>query len=188
MRRHIEECTDCRVLQQRAARLQQLLGLKRHEQPGADYFDNFVGEFHQRLQAEAQVPPAWWRRWAAAFRVEPARVWRFSFAGAIMAFFAFSVVSSRAIFSASRPATADALQATAGIVSPLLAEVSVPASRSTPAMAVASVLPRSAEPSSAGSVVIIPAAAQSDNDEASAPRYVLDRITPASYEVASIHF
>jgi hypothetical protein len=105
-----------------------------------------------------------------------------------MAFFAFSVVSSKAIFSANRPAAADSLQAAVGTVSPLLAEASMPASHSTPAMAVASVLPRSAEPSSAGSVVIIPAAAQSDNDEASAPRYVLDRITPASYEVASIHF
>ncbi len=186
--RHVEDCTDCRVMQQRAARLQQLLAVKRHEQPGAEYFSNFVGEFHRRLQAEADVRPAWWRRWAASFTVEPSLVWRYSFAGAMAVFFAFSIVSSRVILSAGRPAAADPLQSAAGMASPLLAEASLPASHSTPTMAVASILPRSVQPSSAGSVVIIPAAASSDNDEANAPRYVLDRITPASYEVASIHF
>ena len=33
VRQHLADCTDCRVLAQRAARLQRLLALKRYEQP-----------------------------------------------------------------------------------------------------------------------------------------------------------
>lgn len=189
-RRHLEECTDCRVQQQRTARLQQLLAIKRHERPAPEYFNDFLGEFHQRLQAEAATRPPWWQRLAASMTAEPARTWRYAFAGALTVFVAFGAITSRVILSAGRSAGGDAPQVAAGVSEPLFAAAPLPASHSMPAMAVASALPRSAEPSSAGSPVIIPAVAHDDTDEAGAPRYVLERITdtPARYEVASIHF
>ena len=51
-RRHLADCTDCRVQQQRLAKLQRLLTLKRYEQPAPAYFDNFTAEFHARLEAD----------------------------------------------------------------------------------------------------------------------------------------
>ena len=189
--RHLEECTDCRVLQQRTARLQQLLALKRYERPAPGYFEDFLGEFHQRLQVEAAVPPPWWQRLAATVSAEPARTWRFAFAGALTLFVAIGAISSRVIVSTNRPESGGATQAAAEVTEqPLFAAAPLPASRSMPTKAVASNLPRIAVPSSAGSPVIIPAAAPDDSDEAGVPRYVLEKITdtPARYEVASIHF
>jgi|GEM_PF-1870082 len=63
LRQHLNECTDCRVLAHRAARLQRLLALKRYEQPPPGYFDNFLDEFHRRL-AEATQRPTWTERLA----------------------------------------------------------------------------------------------------------------------------
>lgn len=60
LRRHLADCTDCRVAQQRATRLQQLLALKRHELPPPGYFHNFTAEFHRRLAAEDARAP-WWQ-------------------------------------------------------------------------------------------------------------------------------
>jgi anti-sigma-K factor RskA len=66
LQRHLDDCTDCRVLAQRATRLQRLLALKRYEQPPAGYHDNFLGEFHRRLAAVTQRPTLaecwvdWW--------------------------------------------------------------------------------------------------------------------------------
>ena len=91
LHRHLDECTDCRVLRQRAMRLQQLLSLKRHEQPAPAYFNNFVAEFHRRLDAEA-MRPTWSQRFLEAFRVETAPVWRYGLAGACGAMLAFGLV------------------------------------------------------------------------------------------------
>ncbi len=190
LRRHLEECTDCRVQQQRTARLQQLLAIKRSERPAPEYFNDFLGEFHQRLQAEAATQPAWWQRWATSVSAEPTRTWRYAFAGALTVFVAFGAITSRVILSASHPAGGDASQMASVSSEPLFASAPLPASHSMPTMAVASVSPRPAEPSLAGGQVIIPAVAHDDVDEAGAPRYVLEKITdtPARYEVASIHF
>jgi predicted anti-sigma-YlaC factor YlaD len=81
LRRHLAACTDCRVIRQRAMRLQQLLALKRHEQPVPAYFDRFLPEFHRRLAVEA-MRPNWRQRLQEAFRLEVAPVWRYGFAGA----------------------------------------------------------------------------------------------------------
>jgi hypothetical protein len=83
----------------------------------------------------------------------------------------------------------DASQVTGlGFGTPHLQAVStLPAPHSTPPK-IASLLPRSPEPaSSAGGALIMPVETRS---EPSTPRYVLDRInrSPATYEVASIHF
>jgi predicted anti-sigma-YlaC factor YlaD len=190
LRRHLDECTDCRVAQQRAARLQRLLALKRYERPSPEYFSGFLGEFHQRLQAEARSQAWWWERLVAGFTIEPLRTWRYAFVGAAGAFLVVTVLLSRGIIPMGWPVASDGLQVTNDVSMPIFAEASLPPSRSTPTKAIASVLTRSVEPSSAGSVVIIPAAAHSADAEVSAPRYVLDHITvtPASYEVASIHF
>jgi len=69
----------------------------------------------------------------------------------------------------------------------LQAASALPAPHSTPPK-IASLLPQPAESaSSAGGALIMPVETRSGP---STPRYVLDRInrTPASYEVASIHF
>lgn len=65
LRRHLAECTDCRVAEQRALRLQQLLHLKRHEQPPPGYFNNFLADFHRRLDAEEQARASRWQ-WVRA--------------------------------------------------------------------------------------------------------------------------
>ncbi|HUJ72751.1 MAG TPA: zf-HC2 domain-containing protein, partial [Verrucomicrobiae bacterium] len=85
VRQHLADCTDCRVQEQRAARLQRLLALKRYERPTPEYFDGFLSEFHGRLLAEAQRP-GWWDRVLGRIgdlvTVESARIWRYRFASA----------------------------------------------------------------------------------------------------------
>src|SRR5271170_3415523 len=61
VRQHLAECTDCRVVEQRSARLQRLLALKRYERPTPEYFDNFLSEFHSRVSAEARRT-GWWEQ------------------------------------------------------------------------------------------------------------------------------
>ena len=75
---HLTDCTDCRVAVQRAAKLQRVLALKRHEQPRPEYFENFLSEFHRRQQAGTRVDIGWWERvvdWATA---KPVDMWLFS--------------------------------------------------------------------------------------------------------------
>src|SRR5882724_4141550 len=84
--RHLADCTDCRMIEQRGARLQRLLALKRYERPAPEYFDNFLSEFHDRLRAETQQV-SWWERALRGvddlLAAESKRVWRFSFASAM---------------------------------------------------------------------------------------------------------
>jgi len=87
LRRHLDECTDCRVLRQRAVRLRQLLALKRYEQPPPAYFNNFVADFHRRLEADA-ISPTWRQRLAETVRIEWTPLWRYGLAGVCGAVFA----------------------------------------------------------------------------------------------------
>jgi hypothetical protein len=191
LQRHVEECTDCRVASQRAARLQQLLALKRYEQPSPVYFNNFLSEFHQRLEAETAPRVSLWDRIVNNLAIEPVRTWRYGFSGAMGMALAV-VLIWRGFNSPDVAPPSDADLASAQNPFHVLASSALPASHSTPQSITAS-LPNSLRTtrdevlaSSAGSDVIIRTAAPS----ASATRYVLDRIgiTPANYEVASIHF
>jgi len=100
LRRHLDDCTDCRVLRQRAARLQQLLALKRHEQPPPAYFNNFLTEFYRRLDADA-MRPTWRQRLAEAIRIEISPVWRYGLVGACGAMLALGLAWQ----AYNRPAT-----------------------------------------------------------------------------------
>jgi hypothetical protein len=190
VRRHLAECTDCRVLEQRGARLQRLLALKRYERPAPEYFDNFHSEFHSRLLAEAQQT-GWWEQ--ALGRIEnllaigSLRMWRYSVASAVGV---AAVVGL--MWTSVRPSGDFASQAAAD-PSLVAEETMLPPPHSTPSAIAASLTGLSRvsssdyQPSTAGSVVLVPTPTRADSP---APRYVLDRIavTPASYEVASVHF
>ena len=160
LRRHLTDCTDCRVAQQRAVRLQQFLALKRHELPPPAYFPNFTAEFHQRLAAvEARLP--WWQ--ALLHRIEwPAPALRYAtatLAGALLTLGAFHWTQTNSIVPlpvAQRPLTETASLTTAS-AAPTPGLTLIPATPTT--------------------------ATEADG-------YVLDRIaiTPASYEGGSVRF
>ena len=185
LQRHVNDCTDCRVTQQRAARLQQLLTVKRHEQPGTDYFDGFLGEFHRRLAHATTPQPTLWDRMLGALRIQNVPTLRYGFAHAFGVVIAAGMVL-RGLVAAD--VGREVAQADLGFGAPHWQAASAsPAPHSTPPK-IASLLPRSLEPTSgAGGALILPVVTPS---EPSTPRYVLDRISlsPASYEVASIHF
>jgi len=192
LQRHVEDCTDCRVASQRAARLQRLLGLKRYEQPSIDYFNSFLSEFHQRLEAETAPRVTLWERIVNNLVIEPVRTWRYGFTGAVGLALAV-VLIWRGLNPPDVNPPEDSQQTSVPNSAHILASSTLPAPHSTP-QSIAATLPMSSRmapdesrASSAGNDVIIPVAAHTDT---SAPRYVLDRIaiTPASYEVASIHF
>ena len=182
LQRHVTDCSDCRVAQQRATRLQQLFALKRHEHAGAHYFDNFLDNFHRRLALEIAPRPTLWERMLGALHIQNVPSLRYGFANAFGVVLACGMVL-RGLISmdlGSAVARTDALNFGASQVQT--------APHSQPPR-IASILPRTPGPAStAGSgALIIPIAARG---EPSTPRYVLDRISlsPASYEVASIHF
>src|ERR1035437_1374243 len=194
-RKRLADCTDCRVLEQRTGRLQRLLALKRYERPAAEYFDNFLSEFHGRLLTEARQI-GWWERVLGRvddfLAAESMRVWRYSFTSAL-GVAAVVGLTWMGLRQTSDPAVV-AINPTAAASSSLAdAEAMLPPPHSTPSTIVASLpslLPVATadyQPSSVGSVVLMPTSAHADF---SAPRYVLDRIsvTPASYDVPSVHF
>jgi hypothetical protein len=186
LQRHVTDCTDCRVAQQRASRLQQLLSVKRHEQPGQDYFDSFLREFHHRL-AEATAPqPTLWERMLGALHIQNVPTFRYGFAHAFGVVIAAGMIL-RGFISADASRDVSRLDALSFGTSQLQAASSLPAPHSMPPR-IASLLPLSPDPtSSAGGALILPIEPRS---EPSTPRYVLDRISRSvsSYEVASIHF
>jgi hypothetical protein len=189
VRQHLDDCTDCRVMEQRVARLQRLLALKRHERPAPEYFDNFLNEFHNRLLEEARGRTRLWERVIAgvedALTVQPGHTWRYGFAGAMA-----SVLAIGAMWMGVRQPDQSSPAAIGPITvgsSPLtFTAAALPAPQSTP-KSIAATLPSPTESASVGNVLVVPAA---EPAEPSTPRYVLDRIriTPASYEVASVHF
>jgi hypothetical protein len=190
VRRHLADCTDCRVLEQRAARLQRLLALKRYEQPAPQYFDNFLTEFHTRLLAETQPRTRWWRRVDEFLSTGQMQVWRYGFASAM------GIVMAAGLMWMGLRETNDL----GGIepmtsVNPslLVTPVTVPAPQSTPdtvplrLAGMTHITPADYELASTEKVVVPSPATRA---ESAAPQYVLDRIsvTPASYEVARLYF
>ena len=195
VRRHLADCTDCRVMEQRTGRLQRLLALKRYERPAPEYFDNFLSEFHGRLLTEARQI-GWWER--ALGRVddflatESMRVWRYSFTSALgvaavvgLTWMGLRQASDPAVVAVDPTVTANSSLADA--------DAMLPPPQSTPNTIVASlpglspVASADYQSSSMSGVVLVPTSAHADS---SVPRYVLDRIsvTPASYDVPSVHF
>ena len=194
VRQHLADCTDCRVLAQRAARLQRLLALKRYERPAPHYLDNFLSEFHSRLWAETQRAP-WWEHALESIDsllvVGTMRLWRYGIASAM----GVAVVVGVMWMSVRQTNTPDAAaDPTAVAGSPLvLADTQVPASHAAPDTILASV-PTSMPAVSDNDQVVTPGGmdlvAGSARAEYTTPRYVLDRVAvmPASYEVSSLHF
>jgi hypothetical protein len=192
---HLADCTDCRVMEQRTGRLQRVLALKRYERPAPEYFDNFLSEFHGRLLAEARQV-GWWER--ALGRVddflaaESMRVWRYSFTSAL-GVAAVVGLTWMGLRQTSDPAVVASDPTVAASSSLADADAMLPPPHSTPSTIVASlpslspVASADYQPASVGSVVLVPTSAHADS---TAPRYVLDRIsvTPASYDVPSVHF
>jgi predicted anti-sigma-YlaC factor YlaD len=194
VRQHLADCTDCRVLEQRAARLQRLLALKRYEWPSPEYLEDFLPEFHRRLTAEMQQA-AWWERALGQLDnllvVGTMRVWRYGLASAM----GVAVVVGVMWMSVRQTDVPDnAADQAAAANSPLvLAESSAELrpshsapgviGTSTPVSLQAS--PADDQVETAGGVDQVTAPTHADY---TVPRYVLDRITPASYEVSSLHF
>jgi anti-sigma factor RsiW len=192
--RHLDECTDCRVAHQRAARLQRLLALKRHEQPGPAYFDSFLDEFHRRLDAETAPRASWWERVRDSLTLEPAHTWRYTLAGAAAVVLVVGSLTLRSLHPVALPVAVVAPPPVADSSPVLVASESHPASHTAPRLVNASytgaargIDAESAALVTPGGIIIMPTAARRDQ---SPPRYVLDRltVTPASYETASIHF
>jgi hypothetical protein len=186
LQRHLADCTDCRVAQQRAARLQQLLSVKRHESPGPEYFDGFLHEFHRRVAIATAPRPKFWEQALAGLRIQNVPTLRYGFAHAFGVMIACGMVLRGLMTTDLAGDLAHADGADLGALH-LQAANAVPAPHSQPRR-IAVTLPWSTEPVlPASGALSIPVAPQ---DEPSAPRYVLDRISlsPLSYEVASIHF
>ena len=188
LQRHLADCTDCRVLHQRAVRLQRLLALKRYEQPAPEYSQQFLTAFHTRLEAETRAHSGWWQRFLDSITAEPARMWQYGFAGAagIALAVSMAVWNGGGSTQLGTEIVRDDQSTSLSSPSHVLTVVSDPASPSLPRRVAVTLTPP-AEPSPSRRLVLVPTAAQ---DDLSAPSYVLDRIltTPASYEVASVHF
>jgi Putative zinc-finger len=195
VRQHLADCTDCRVVEQRTGRLQRLLALKRYERPTPEYFDNFLSEFHGRVLAETRRI-GWWEgvlgRVDDFLAAESMRVWRYSFTSALSVAAAVGL-AWMGLRQAGDPGVA-AMDPTTAAGSPLaVAEAMLPPPHSTPqtiAVSLPSLLSASSadyQPASVGSVVLVPAPVRTDS---SIPRYMLDHlpVTPASYDVPSVHF
>jgi predicted anti-sigma-YlaC factor YlaD len=196
VRQHLTDCTDCRVLAQRAARLQRLLALKCYERPVPEYLDNFLSEFHSRLMAETQRA-AWWER--ALGRIDSLlvvgtmRVWRYGVASAMGVAVVVGVMWMSVRQTNAPDSAAD--QTAAANPSLVLADLqatpspshSAPDALVAPVPASLQAVPGDYQPTTAGSVDMVQTTTRADY---TAPRYVLDSIavTPASYEVSSFHF
>jgi hypothetical protein len=178
VRRHLDDCTDCRVQWQRLTRLQRLLALKNHEQPTPAYWDGFLDEFHRRLEAET-ASRGFWRqlsdRWATAWAgFNPAPYLRPAMATVSMvALCASTVWLSWRTLNPSSYAISQVIQR-AGEMAVLVDTAPAP-------------LPVMAAPVPSNNVgVILP---DEDSDVAHT-RYVMDRITvtPVNHEVSNIDF
>ncbi len=185
---HLADCTDCRVQEQRLARLQRLLALKRYERPAPEYFENFLTEFHGRLLAETQPRPGW-REWALGgldelLSAHSMRVWRYGLAGAMSVTVAFGLMWM------GLGSMSDSSDQMATVNSPLMGTQISLAGRlpsdsmetSIPLTGLAHVVPEDYELAMA-----VPAVTRA---ESLAPQYVLDRVSvaPANYDVPNVHF
>ena len=182
VRQHLADCTDCRVQEQRAGRLQRLLALKRYERPAPEYFENFVSEFHGRLLAETQRPGRWERvlgRIEGVLAIEFARMWRHRLVSAVGVAVVVSLMWMGVRQTDDSSSVADL---TLGANSSLAFAGTTPSTPSTIAETLPSLLrvtPSDYEPGAA-----------SRHADSPTPRYVLDRIsvTPANYDVPNVQF
>jgi len=194
VRRHLAECTDCRVVEQRSARLQRLLALKRYERPTPEYFDNFLSEFHSRVLAEAQRT-GWWEqileRVDDLLAIGSVRIWRYGLAGAmgvaVVMGMTWMSVRSTSDLSSTTGHAAFAIPSLAMADTMLPPPRSIPDTIAAPLSGFSQAAPADYQPATAGSVVLDSTPAHADS---SAPRYVLDRIsvTSASYDVPNVQF
>jgi hypothetical protein len=152
--------------------IQKLLRLKRYEQPGEDYFNGFLHEFHRRQRAEMLRQPAW------KVALERMQLFfgggvgfeRFAYSGAVAAVLA--IASAVSVNILKEPAAQPAQARLAGV------QMSAPATLSMPDIYVTAPVQR-AVPAAA------PAAVRQTYPVAfSRPSYVMD-VRPASYELPS---
>jgi hypothetical protein len=186
VQRHLSDCTDCRVVQQRSDRLQQLLAVKRYEKPGAEYFDGFVGEFHRRLARVTAPQPTLWDWMLDALHIQNVPTLRYGFAHAFGVVLACGIIL-RGLISGDVGREVSQSDANRFGAPHWQAASALPAPYSTPPRIAALLASSSETASSAGGALILPV---EPAGESSSPRYVLDRISrsPSAYEVASIHF
>jgi len=190
VRQHLVDCTDCRVQEQRTARLQRLLALKRYERPAPEYFNNFLSEFHHRVLAEAQRTGRWEQALGhieELLAVESVRVWRYRFASAMGVAVVVGLMWM-GVRQMDDPASVAGQMA--GTNPSLIFAETGPSTPSTIAASLPSLLPVTPadyEPAAADSAVLTPAPTHADSPS---PRYVLDRISvaSASYDVPNVQF
>jgi len=168
---------------------------KRYERPTPEYFDNFLSEFHGRIQAEARKI-GWWERVLGRvddfLAAESMRVWRYSFTSAL-GVAAVVGLTWMGLRQTGDSAVAAMDQTTTASSSLAVAEAMLPPPHSTPQTIAASLPTLRRRPRRItcrrrrAVVVLVPAQAHTDS---STPGYVLDHIpvTPASYDVPSVHF
>ncbi|HUJ11945.1 MAG TPA: hypothetical protein VL171_18190 [Verrucomicrobiae bacterium] len=197
LRQHLTDCTDCRVLQQRAARLQRLLALKRYEHPAPAYFDGFLTEFHRRLLAETQPQIAWWERALEGLdgflSAESMQVWRYAVATTLGVTMIVGLMWTG--LGQSGETANDASAPNVAANAPVIVTPQISPSASVPTLAMAPsqfsgiwrVSPAADELGLAEMPERPPAVMST---ELATPQYVLDRIsaTPVTYDVASVHF
>jgi hypothetical protein len=193
VRQHLTDCTDCRVLEQRAARFQRLLALKRYEHPSPEYFDNFLAEFHSRLVAQTQPRAAWWERVLGGIddflSAEAMQVWRYGLASTLGVSMIVGLMWMGLRQTSDFTGTSDL----AGAPNPSLMVIAPPSSQSspeassTPFASPPHVVPVDYQLAMADSADTAPATVRMAS---TTPQYVLDRIsvTPASYDVPNVHF
>jgi hypothetical protein len=188
VRQHLADCTDCRVQEQRLARLQRLLALKRYERPAPQYFENFLTEFHSRLLSEMQPRPGWWERALGGIdevlSAQSMRAWRYALAGAM------SVTVALALMWMGLGPTGESTGDPMATINPPLMGTQIslaglpftPVETSIPLTGLAHVVPADYE-----LAMVVPPVTRA---ESTAPQYVLDRIsiTPANYDVPNVHF
>ncbi len=177
VRRHLEDCTDCRVRLERSIRLQRLLVLKRYETPPAPYMEGFLTEFHQRLAwadrqrswFQLQIEQTGWA-WDKYITAHWQPITAIASVAAVVAIAGWWTVQY--ILPLTRISEPDQAQ-------PLPVAIIV---KQTPAP-----LPPVPEPAPIPSLHVAPAP---NRVALSHTRYVMDRFTttPASYETAQFDF
>ena len=184
------------MLEQRAARLQRVLALKRYEHPSAEYFDSFLTEFHRRLLAETKPQMGWWERVLGGIddflSAESMQVWRYGLASAV----GVTMIAGLMWTGLREPTdSSDVVGQVGAENSALIMTSQISASTSAPALAMTpSQFPNSLHVAPADyqlTMADVPERLPSvTHAESTTPQYVLDRIsvTPASYEVANVHF